>query len=500
MMSPASLISLLVLASLLLGLARDMVVAYYFGADWPADLYFLALIIPLFFENSLAVSLRDALVPAFIRKHQEGPAPYQALVARIGGAVVLLSLALVLGFAMTANFWIGVLGGGQVSEGGDHIRVAYTLGIAMIPLLTWSYFLTSLCHTENRFVLPAWRGVMFNLGGLLVLGLVWRSTEGLLAGMLAGQLLHVMVVHWELRFFSLRAPAEETRLRKDLLGLMPQFLTLLAVALLLQLGISVERLLASWTGAGGLSRLSYAFRIVTVPLVVFGFAVLGIAYARFSRALAAGDPRALSEGLRDTLLLCLFLLLPASIAIHVFSGELLAMLLQRGAFTARDVEYTARVMDIYALGLPAMGLGLVLVRLLVAIKSFSRLLLATMIALSVMCASYFAVYRPYGIEGLAAVTAAGAWIHVFLLWLAVPQRLRGILGRPDWIALGASALLLLVVIPPLGGHGLPGMIGGGILCLALPYLVLVRLDTGIRGSMARLLGRQESREPGHDGS
>lgn len=66
--------------------------------------------------------------------------------------------------------------------------------------------------------------------------------------------------------------------------------------------------------------------------------------------------------------------------------------------------------------------------------------------------------------------------------------------------MAASTLILLVVIPPLGGHGLPGMIGGGILCLVVPYLVLARLDTGIRGSMARLLGRQEGQEPGHEGS
>lgn len=490
MMSPASLISLLILGSLLLGLVRDLVVAYYFGAGWSADLYFIALIIPLFFENSLAVSLRDALVPAFIHKREEGTGPYHALIARIGGVVVSLSLFLALGFALTADFWAGVLGGGQ-APGGGQMTLAYAIGIAMIPLVTWSYFLASVCHTENRFVLPAWRGIMFNLGGLLVLALFWRSTEGLLAGMLVGQVLHILVVHWELRFVSLRPAAAYTPLRQDLLGLMPQFLTLLAVALLLQLGISVERLLASWTGEGGLARLSYAFRIVTVPLVVFSFAVVGIAYARFSRATATGDREGLREAMRDTTRLCLYLLLPAGVGMFVFSGDMLSVLLHRGAFTASDVQHTARVMEAYALGLPAMGLMVLLSRLHVAARLFRRLLACTLVGVSLMCAGYFAVYARFGVEGLAFATTTGAVVQCLLLWACLPADLRVLLSRRDLLALALMLLLLLLMVRPFAGHGLPGLLAGGVLSLVLPVLVLLALvRSEILRTVERALGKQ----------
>lgn len=474
-MSPASAISLLVFASLLLGLVRDLAVAYYFGAGWAADLYFFALIIPLFFENSLAVSLRDALVPALIHKREEGPGPYHALIARLGGIVVLLSLLLATGFALTASFWVGVLGTGP-APGGSPVAVAYALGIAMIPLATWSYFLASVCHTENRFVLPAWRGVLFNLGGLLALVLFWRSTEGLLAGMLVGQLLHILVVHRELRFVRLRPSASASPLRDDLRDLMPQFLTLLAVALLLQLGISVERLLASWTGEGGLARLSYAFRIVTVPLVVFTFAVLGIAHARFSRAKAAADGKGLQLAIRDTTRICFYLLLPAGVGIHVFSGDVLSLLLRRGAFTPGDVELTARVMEAYALGLPAMGLLVLLGRLHVAGRHLRRLLLCTLAGVGLMCAGYFAVYARHGIEGLALVTTAGAVLQCLLLWVCLPTDLRALLSRRDVGGLALMLLLQVLVVQPFAGHGLPGLLAGGLLSLVLPVLVLLALE------------------------
>lgn len=491
MMSPATAISILVFASLVLGLLRDLLVAYFFGADWHADLYFLALIIPLFFENSLAASLRDTLVPAFIRKREEGAQAYHDLVARIGGGLALVSGVLVLAFAITGGFWLQVLGGAQIGDHGNHVMAAYSIGIAMIPVVLWAYFLTSICHSESWFVIPAWRGVVFNLGGILVLAFFWRSTEGLLAGMLMGQLLHTIVVHHQLRFVRLRMPVLAARPRPDIAALLPQFLTLLAVALLLQLGISVERLLASWTGAGGLSRLSYAFRIVTVPLVIFGFAVVGIAYARFSRAIAVDDRASLVTAMRDTTRICLYLLVPAGVAMFVFAGELLALLLQRGAFTAADVLHTVQVMEVYAAGLPAMGLALVLGRLHVAVRLFRRLLLSTALAVGLMCAAYFAVYARWSIEGLAIATTSGAVLQCVLLWITLPRDLRAILSGRDLLALAVSLALLVVVVPMCAGHGIAGIVAGGLLSLLLPAVVLLLvMRREILGTVARALGKQ----------
>lgn len=487
---PAGAISLLILASLILGLLRDLIVAFYFGADWHADLYFLALIIPLFFENSLATSLRDALVPVFIRKREEGAAAYHELVARIGQSIVLLSGALMICFALSAGFWVRVLGDGQIQDNGSSVMVAFSLGIIMIPLLLWSYFLTSICHSESWFVIPVWRGVIFNLAGILVLAFLWRSTEGLLAGMLVGQLLHIILVQRRLPFGTLRLPQRNVRPGPDLPGLLPQFATLVMVALLLQLGVGMERLLASWTGAGGLSRLSYAFRIVTVPLVIFGFAVVGIAYARFSRAVAGNDHAGLLQAMRDTARIGLFLLLPAGVAMFVFSGELLSLLLQRGAFTAEDVQQTAQVMEAYALGLPAMGMMLVLGRLFVAAGLLRRLLLSTLVAVSLMCVGYFAVYSRYSIMGLAVVTSAGAFLQCALLWAALPRALRGVLEFRDLLGMGVSLLLLMVIIPQCSGHGLAGMIGGGMLSLLLPALVLgLLMRNDFTATMVRAMGR-----------
>lgn len=491
MFAPAAAISILVLASLLVGLARDLVVAYYFGTDWRADLYFIALIIPLFVENSLAISLRDALVPALLQRKEQGEDAYRALSGRIAGFLLLLGAVVWLLFAALPDLWVGAIGDSHLAVNHRPVLLqAYQLGIAMIPLMLWLYFLSALCHAERAFVLPAWRGVLLNVGGLAALWLL-RSTPALLAGMLAGLMLHVLLLQLRLGRLPLAWPRPAWRSGGTGVLMLRRFITLLVVALLLQGAIGAERLMANLTGEGGLARLSYAFRIVTVPLVVFTFGMMGIAYARFSTAVARADDDVLGQAFRDTARICLFILLPTAVAFTVFSREILALVLFRGAFTDHDMAQTASVMRIYATGLPAMGLTVVLARMLVVLDRFRPLLAATTVAVALTALGYVMVYRAEGIEGLALVTVGGALLQCLLLWLALPATHRCFLSQRDLLASGLSVVALALVLPCLSPRGLAGLVLGGALALALPVALqwlLLRRD--FVNSLGRSMGRQ----------
>lgn len=491
MLSPATAISFLVLASLVLGLARDLLVAYYFGAGWHADLYFLALIIPLFVENSLAISLRDALVPALLRRREAGESAYRELVAQVGGGILLVTVGLWALLAATPGLWIGLVDdGGLARDHGQQFLQAYQIGFAMIPLLMWLYFLSGISHAEGAFVLPAWRGVAFNVGGILALLLVARSPQGLLAGMLVGLLLHVVLLHVRVGGVRPRWPSLG-RLRAATGNvLLQRFLTLLAVALLLQLAISAERLMANLTGEGGLARLSYAFRIVTVPLVVFTLAVMGIAYTRFSQAVARDDDRFLRMAFVDTARVCLFMLLPTAVALTILAEDVVSLLLLRGAFTAADVRHAAVLMQLYAVGLPAMGFAVMLARMLVVQDRFRQLLLATCIAVTCTGLGYLVGFRLHGIEGLALATSAGAYLQCLLLWRALPVSSRRLLGARDLLAGGLSLLLLAMALPLLSPQGFLGLLSCGVIVLALPTLLYwLLLRSEFLGSLGRAMGR-----------
>ena len=62
-MNTSLIILVLAIASFLLGFLRDLFIAKNFGLSWEADLIFVALILPVFFENFLSLALRDSMIP-----------------------------------------------------------------------------------------------------------------------------------------------------------------------------------------------------------------------------------------------------------------------------------------------------------------------------------------------------------------------------------------------------------------------------------------------------
>src|SRR5207253_7621724 len=99
------------------------------------------------------------------------------------------------------------------------------------------------------------------------------------------------------------------------------------------------------------SWLQYAFRILYVPVGVFGVAAGTIATTGLARRAAAGA----MEGLRDTLgrsvSLLAFLTLPATVGLVVLGEPIVRLLFERGRFHAVDTEATAHALALYAIGL-----------------------------------------------------------------------------------------------------------------------------------------------------
>lgn len=488
-MMPAVTVSLLVLASLMLGFLRDGLVAYFFGADWHADLYFLALLIPIFIENSLAVGVRDTLVAAFIREREGASGEYRQLAGQTGALVLAAAAIFVVLFYISGSFWVDRFGGVWMKGHGQSVALAYDIGILMVATTLWSYYQTSLLHAERSFVWPAWRSVVFNIGGIVFLGLVWRSIEGLLLGLLVGQIAHIVVLQVKIGPAGLTMPLREDAARWK--GLLPGFLVMVSVALFLQLGVGTERLLASWTGIGELSRLSYSFRIASVPVTLFAFSVVGICYARFSRLAVDGVPAQMNGALVDAQRGSLFLLVPVAVLIYGYSDTVLDILLHRGAFHAGDVQRTAELMRIYAIGMPAAGLSLVIMRFFAAIREYRRLMVSVSSVQVVICIAYVAVYRN-GVMALALVTTIGAIVQALLLWMSLPRAMRALMGAAEW---GALALIIAAMagLMRAAGNGLVGLVVGGAAAIVLPLAVTtaIGIRSDVVGSMVRMLGRHD---------
>ncbi len=459
----ASLVILaLTVASFLLGFLRDLFIAKAFGLSWEADLIFVALILPMFFENFLGLALRDAMIPYLQKLRNQSQALFEAVSRWLYWRVMLMGAA-VSAVAVVGSYWIlNLLAPGwtdaQIASG----QIVFCVGAVLIAVQAVLYCQGALLNMDEVFILPMTRTVLLNAGAIVGILLFEPTGMVIFIGMLLPQLALILVQHRRIAYLRGGKKVETTG-HAGGFGL--AFAPILLAAGAQQGCILAERMFASFLDEGSITMLSFAFRIVTIPLTLYALSVLSVLFPRFVSSWSDNDLSGHAAVIRKGLLATLLFLVPATVVLCSFPQTVVSVLLERGQFGAAQTDATASLVILYALGLPAMGLALLWGRALLS-QHQSRLFLVITLVSSAFTISLDALlYRPYGAEGLAFAFSSGAALQAVFMGLYVyrasPTGLApSVLLR--WITTAAAIATAL--------HWLPAPHGLLQLCL---YIVLV---------------------------
>ncbi len=483
-MSTSLAILALTVASFLLGFLRDIFIAREFGLSWQADLIFVALILPLFFENFLGLALRDAMIPYLQRLRRESEELFRAVAGWLYWRISLAGAAVAL-LIILCSYWIlGMLAPGWTVEQLDAGQLVFCVGALLIAVQAVLYCQSALLNMDNVFVLPMFRTVLLNAGAII--GIVIFGPYGIVifAGMLAPQLALIIIQHRRLGYLGGSSAAAAGNGRGGDFGL--ALAPVLIAAGAQQSCILAERIFASFLEEGSISMLSFGFRIVTIPLTLYAMSVLGVLFPRFVSSWGDNDLNAHAVVIRKGLLATLLFLVPAAVVLCSFPQAVVSVLLERGEFGAAQSDATASLVVLYALGLPAMGLALLWGRVLLAQHQARLFLVITLISSVLTISLDAALYGPYGAEGLAFAFSAGATIQALFMGLYVyrasPMGLApSVLLRWLGTAVGIAVALNWVPAP----HGLLQ------LCL---YIVMVLIAFGM---CVGILGERDLFKPAY---
>ncbi|WP_405465751.1 murein biosynthesis protein MurJ [Streptomyces jietaisiensis] len=466
------------IAGAVLGLGRDQALARLFGAGPETDAFLVAWTVPefaatLLIEDGLAFVLVPAFSRALARRAQGGADdPVRALVRttlpRLVPAFLAVSALLILG----APYLVAALAPGLPDP---ELAVDCTRLTATCVL---SFGLAGYCsaalRAHRRFVAPAAIYVAYNaviIASMFLFGAAW-GVRSAAAGVAVGGLL-MAAVQLPSLWRRLRAggaaerttAAEPTASAESAASAEPSapasspdslrssvdlaaIATVLMFALARQSQVLVERFLGSSLPAGAISHLNYAQKVAQMPMVI-ALMLCTVTFPVVAQALAEGDTeRARGRVERDLALVSCTVLVGAA-AVVACAPQIVELLFQRGAFTARDTGATAAVMRVYALGL----LGHTLVGALArSYFSGGRPTWYPMFAMAagVALTSWLGVLSvgTWGVCGIAAANAAGVTLSAVVLLYgmgarSVPVRIRAVLaelGRPVRAALVAAAL------------------------------------------------------------
>ncbi len=349
------LVATLQVGTLVLGVAKEMAIAAWFGISAETDAYLMAfLVISTLYRPFAGGVLGAAAVPILTERLTLGSRQEAQEIA--GGIAGILGSALlpVVAVGMVGSpLLIAIVAPGFEAPVGALTARLLRWMFPMLVCIALAAVAEAVLHAHHRFGPPATALMLFNAtmcGGVLVLGIPWGIT-----GVAAGTMLaSAALLAWQAGAlhragFPLRPRLATlhpgTRQALWLAG--PLFVTYT----ISQLGLVVERLLATTLALGSVSALSYAFKISsTIPRIIAA-PIATVFFPSLSASAARRDPAGFADTLSRSLRVTAFLALPAAVGLVLLREPVTRLLFQRGAFGAQATDMTAPALGAYLLGL-----------------------------------------------------------------------------------------------------------------------------------------------------
>jgi putative peptidoglycan lipid II flippase len=506
MLRAASLISGLTMLSRLLGLAREQVFAALLGAGLQADAFQIAYRIPnllrdLFAEGALSAAFVPTYAAALV---QEGRARAFQLAARL---VCLLSVGLasviLLGYLATGPL-VDVLapGYGQIPGKQELTEHLTRVMLPFLPLVSFAAVAMGMLNAEERYTAPALAPSMFNVVAIVVgLGLAAtgappeRAVLGWAVGTVLGGLAQLVVQLPPLWRSGFRPswswlPRDPGILRIAAL-MAPATLGLAAV----ELNLLINSRFASQE-PGAVSWLTFAFRILYLPIGIFGVAIGTIATTGLARSAARGDRAAMAATLVRGLKLLLFLCIPAALGLIAVGRPIVRLIYERGRFTPADTVGTAAALAFYAVGLVAYTGVKVVAPAFYALERARVPLLGSALAVATNLLTILSLHPLLGFRAVALGTSLGSIVQVAVLLIVFERDIGGLRGH----GLLASCARMLAASLPMAAAAfasarwLEWELGTGTLARLAVGLAPVAVGIAVYALACRLLRVHELQE------
>jgi putative peptidoglycan lipid II flippase len=501
--------------SRVLGLAREMVSAYFFGVSGLINAFTVAIQIPNLVRALVAdAALSGAFVPVFSELLERGE---KQRAWRVASTLFWLTL-LVLGgvtavFILLAPLLLRPFG----DPGGDY-DLAVALSRILFPivvLLGLSGIVVGVLNTYHHFALPALAPVAWNVVIIvgLLLGVPRIEDESgqlyLYAGVVVlGTLCQLLLpIPWLRRLdgrLTMVVDWRDPAVKRVLVLMLPVTLTIGLV----NVNFLVDTLFASRLLDPELApaAIDKAFRLYMLPQGVFAVAVTTVLFPTLARLAARDDVGGLRRAVDGGLRQIAFLLVPAGLLSIVLAEPIVRLVYQRGEFTPEDTVIVAQCLQAFSIGLVFNGWMAMLNRSFYAVQTNW---VPTGIALGAvgLNAAFDSVFYRLGIWGIPLATSTVNVIAAAVLLVMMRRRVglehvRRTVGVVVRVAVAGAVAAGLAYLAWLGadevlGQGLAAQIvslGTGFALGGVTYVGLSRA-LGLRELETLLLLRARREAP-----
>ncbi len=418
------------------GMVRDIMMAGFMGAGPLSDAFFVALKLPNMFRRITAEgAFTVSFVPLYSKTIEiEGE---QAAGEFAGKTFSMMALILsVFSIAMMIFMpWVIKLIAPGFEVGEERFQPAVDMTQITFPyllLMSLTALFGGMLNVHHKFGPFAAAPIFFNICAISAIlvghyffadpasaipyAMAWGVT-------LSGFIQLWMMIHYVRKYkisYSWQGFVWDEKIKKIFKLMGPGFVG----SGILQINIFIDTLFASLLPIGAISYLYYADRLQQLPLGIIGLAVGAAILPMLSRSIASGNVAQSRELFNRSLEYTYIIALPAAVALLIIPIPIVALILERGAFTQADTVTTSYVVMGYAVGLPAYIAGKVFASIFWAqgdTMTPVKISIANSLLNTVLCFA-FIKFTPMGIAGIALATGLSGWLQLILY----SRKLKGI--------------------------------------------------------------------------
>jgi putative peptidoglycan lipid II flippase len=361
------------MCSRVLGLVREQVFATMFGAGYAYDAFVVAFRIPnllrdLFGEGALSAAFVTIFSEYDTNRTKEETWRLASNVLTF--FAIALSLISLVGIYLAEPLVLLLAPDYAAVEGKTQLTTTLTqIMLPFLVVISLSAVVMGMLNTKGRFFVPAMASSFFNLGSIVggvslafILPKYGQpAITGMAIGTLTGGVLQLLIQIPTLRavgfhyrpHLNLRDPG----LAQILKLMIPATIGLSAT----QINIFINTNFAASCVEGSVSWLNYAFRLVQLPIGIFGVTLSIAMMPLLAKQAAKKNIDEMRGTLVSSLVMVLALTVPATAGLIILAEAIIRLIFEHGAFTTADTQATAQALSLYAVGLFAYSSNKILV-------------------------------------------------------------------------------------------------------------------------------------------
>lgn len=418
------------------GMARDMLIAYYYADSAAAVAYYTASRIPiLLFDLVIGGVISSAFIPIFNEYlEKEGKPRAMAFANRYINLILFITIIITaLGVAFSKQ--LIALIAPEIS--GEAREIAAGLSNILFPMIIFTglaFSFVGILQSFGEFNIPSIISLVSN-GVMILYFIIFKDKYGVFG--LAG----AMLFGWSLQA-AVQVPSL-VRLKFSYRPAMPFFDEGVAKAARLALPMLIStsappvfsmvnmRLASYIDGGRAIPALEYSNKLFIVVVGVFSFVVTNLVFPRLARAGVAGDKTRARNILSGALMAVSIVILPVMAVFIPLSGPIVRLVFERGAFSPELTKMTARALLYYSVGMLGMAFNEVLGKSFFAAQDSKTPMITALISVGLSIALSVSLAPLMGIGGLALASAASYAISAAIGYGVLSRRGGAPLSKED---------------------------------------------------------------------